>query len=315
MEFVQELGKGERAVSCPKSLIPSLCFIDTPAPCPLQAANFTQTLTSYSPSLTAGQARQDKRQGSMSRSPPNAIQLRSVGSQGTMASLPQPSAVQNPSSHSWASVCGSPPWGLSCLLALQVGAEVQELVLAEGGVWREEVWHEKPSGSRYFCLFLKTVPLPAAYLGPGFSALRLPPAPASMSPCRRTLFLPCPAPGLQPLFMWRVYSPANLDGQQVRGTPWREGNGVPARRRGSGRLSAAPCFQTCLGCCSYRLPLIQAPSLEFLIPGLVLTSQKLPLTTRTPGNCEHRARAQGEGEVGCSPEHTVVSGCRIEMGQ
>uniref|UniRef100_A0A8C6HIQ0 Solute carrier family 23 (nucleobase transporters), member 3 n=1 Tax=Mus spicilegus TaxID=10103 RepID=A0A8C6HIQ0_MUSSI len=33
-----------------------------------------------------------------------------------------------------------------------------------------------------------------------------------------------------------------------------------------------------------RLPLIQAPSLEFLIPALVLTNQKLPLTTKTPGN-------------------------------
>lgn len=33
-----------------------------------------------------------------------------------------------------------------------------------------------------------------------------------------------------------------------------------------------------------RLPLIQAPSLEFLIPALVLTNQKLPLKTKTPGN-------------------------------
>ncbi|XP_063123581.1 solute carrier family 23 member 3 isoform X3 [Rattus norvegicus] len=33
-----------------------------------------------------------------------------------------------------------------------------------------------------------------------------------------------------------------------------------------------------------RLPLIQAPSLEFLIPALVLTNQKLPLMTKTPGN-------------------------------
>ncbi|XP_037066149.1 solute carrier family 23 member 3 isoform X1 [Peromyscus leucopus] len=33
-----------------------------------------------------------------------------------------------------------------------------------------------------------------------------------------------------------------------------------------------------------RLPLVQAPSLEFLIPALVLTNQKLPLTTKTPGN-------------------------------
>ncbi|KAM5155500.1 solute carrier family 23 member 3 isoform 6-T8 [Callospermophilus lateralis] len=33
-----------------------------------------------------------------------------------------------------------------------------------------------------------------------------------------------------------------------------------------------------------RLPLVQAPSLEFLIPALVLTSQKLPLAIQTPGN-------------------------------
>lgn len=33
-----------------------------------------------------------------------------------------------------------------------------------------------------------------------------------------------------------------------------------------------------------RLPLIQAPSLEFLIPALVLTNQKPPLPTKIPGN-------------------------------
>nr|XP_020026400.1 solute carrier family 23 member 3 isoform X2 [Castor canadensis] len=33
-----------------------------------------------------------------------------------------------------------------------------------------------------------------------------------------------------------------------------------------------------------RLPLVQAPSLEFLIPALVLTSQKPPLAIQTPGN-------------------------------
>nr|BAC86055.1 unnamed protein product [Homo sapiens] len=33
-----------------------------------------------------------------------------------------------------------------------------------------------------------------------------------------------------------------------------------------------------------RLPLVQAPSLEFLIPALVLTSQKLPRAIQTPGN-------------------------------
>ena len=57
----------------------------------------------------------------MSQSPPNAIQLQSVGSQSTLASLPRPPDVQNPPSHSWVSLCGPPPWGLSCLLALQVG--------------------------------------------------------------------------------------------------------------------------------------------------------------------------------------------------
>ncbi|XP_035315162.1 solute carrier family 23 member 3 isoform X1 [Cricetulus griseus] len=40
-----------------------------------------------------------------------------------------------------------------------------------------------------------------------------------------------------------------------------------------------------------RLPLVQAPSLEFLIPALVLTNQKLPLTTKTPGNGEYRVKA------------------------
>ncbi|XP_022424023.1 solute carrier family 23 member 3 isoform X2 [Delphinapterus leucas] len=140
----------------------------------------------------------------MSRSPPNAIQLRSVGSQGTMASLPQPSAVQNPSSHSWASVCGSPPWGLSCLLALQ-----HILVLA------------------------------------------------SLLCASHLLLLQClPAGGLSS-------SPAQLLASSLFS------------------CGVSTALQTWMGS---RLPLIQAPSLEFLIPGLVLTSQKLPLTTRTPGN-------------------------------
>ncbi|XP_054935385.1 solute carrier family 23 member 3 [Physeter macrocephalus] len=148
----------------------------------------------------------------MSRSPPNAIQLRSVRSQGTMASLPQPSAVQNPPSHSWASLCGSPPWGLSCLLALQ-----HILVLAS-----------------LLC---------ASHL---------------------LLLQSLPAGGLSS-------SPAQLLASSLFS------------------CGVSTALQTWMGS---RLPLIQAPSLEFLIPGLVLTSQKLPLTTRTPGNCEHRARAQ-----------------------
>uniref|UniRef100_A0A3Q2GUD5 Protein CNPPD1 n=1 Tax=Equus caballus TaxID=9796 RepID=A0A3Q2GUD5_HORSE len=59
----------------------------------------------------------------------------------------------------------------------------------------------------------------AAYLGPGFSALCLPPAPASKSPPRRTFLLSCPAPGLQPFLMRCVYYPANLDGQQAASCP------------------------------------------------------------------------------------------------
>ncbi|XP_045153007.1 solute carrier family 23 member 3 isoform X2 [Echinops telfairi] len=80
-----------------------------------------------------------------------------------------------------------------------------------------------------------------AYPGPGLPALRHSPAPSPQPPPRRTLLLPRPAPGLQPLFKWCVYCLANLDGQQ-------------------------------------------APSFEFLIPALVLTSQKLPMAIRTPGN-------------------------------
>lgn len=70
----------------------------------------------------------------MSRSSSHPIQLQAMGPQDALVPLPplQPPAVQNPPSHPWASQCGPPPWGLSCLLALQVGAEVQELVLDEG---------------------------------------------------------------------------------------------------------------------------------------------------------------------------------------
>ncbi|XP_065797125.1 solute carrier family 23 member 3-like isoform X2 [Muntiacus reevesi] len=109
----------------------------------------------------------------MSQSPPNAIQLQSAGSQRTLAPLPWPPDVQNPPSHSWASLCGPPPWGLSCLLALQLLA-------------------------------------------------------SSLFAC-----------------------------------------------------GVSTSLQTWMGS---RLPLVQAPSLQFLIPALVLTSQKLPLALRTPGN-------------------------------
>ncbi|XP_044793760.2 solute carrier family 23 member 3 isoform X5 [Bubalus bubalis] len=148
----------------------------------------------------------------MSQSPPNAIQLQSVGSQGTLATLPRPPDVQNPPSHSWASLCGPPPWGLSCLLALQ-----HILVLAS-----------------LLC---------ASHL---------------------LLLQSLPAGGLS-------FSPAQLLASSLFA------------------CGVSTSLQTWMGS---RLPLVQAPSLQFLIPALVLTSQKLPLALRTPGNCEHRARAQ-----------------------
>ncbi|KAJ1064983.1 hypothetical protein K5549_005792 [Capra hircus] len=140
----------------------------------------------------------------MSQSPPNTIQLQSMGSQGTLAPLPQPPDVQNPPSHSWASLCGPPPWGLSCLLALQ-----HILVLAS-----------------LLC---------ASHL---------------------LLLQSLPAGGLS-------FSPAQLLASSLFA------------------CGVSTSLQTWMGS---RLPLVQAPSLQFLIPALVLTSQKLPLALRTPGN-------------------------------
>ncbi|XP_012917027.1 solute carrier family 23 member 3 isoform X1 [Mustela putorius furo] len=71
-------------------------------------------------------AKTSSKQGSMSRSSPHPTQLQSMGPQNAPVPLllppplpPPPPDVQNPSSHPWASQCGPPPWGLSCLLALQ----------------------------------------------------------------------------------------------------------------------------------------------------------------------------------------------------
>ncbi|XP_010859521.1 PREDICTED: solute carrier family 23 member 3 isoform X4 [Bison bison bison] len=140
----------------------------------------------------------------MSQSPPNAIQLQSVGSQGTLATLPRPPDVQNPSSDSWASLCGPPPWGLSCLLALQ-----HILVLA-----------------------------------------------SLLCTSHLLLLQSLPAGGLS-------FSPAQLLASSLFA------------------CGVSTSLQTWMGS---RLPLVQAPSLQFLIPALVLTSQKLPLALRTPGN-------------------------------
>ncbi|XP_070314770.1 solute carrier family 23 member 3 isoform X5 [Odocoileus virginianus] len=161
----------------------------------------------------------------MSQSPPNAIQLQSAGSQSTLAPLPRPPDVQNPPSHSWASLCGPPPWGLSCLLALQ-----HILVLA-----------------------------------------------SLLCTSHLLLLQSLPAGGLS-------FSPAQLLASSLFA------------------CGVSTSLQTWMGS---RLPLVQAPSLQFLIPALVLTSQKLPLALRTPGNCEHRAKAQASlvlrlcGRPGC----------------
>ncbi|XP_058389450.1 solute carrier family 23 member 3 isoform X1 [Diceros bicornis minor] len=167
-------------------------------------------------------------QGSMSRPPPHPIQLCSVGSQDSLVPLPPTPlrpAVQNPSSRSGASPGGPPPWGLSCLLALQHILVLASLLCAS------------------HLLLLRSLP-------PG---------------------------GLS-------YSPAQLLASSLFS------------------CGVSTTLQTWMGS---RLPLVQAPSLEFLVPALVLTSQKLPLAIRTPGNCEHRARTQASfvlrlcGEPGC----------------
>ncbi|XP_025259749.1 solute carrier family 23 member 3 [Theropithecus gelada] len=147
----------------------------------------------------------------MSRSPLNPNQLQSVGSQDALAPLPPP-APQNPSTHSWDPLCGSLPWGLSCLLALQ-----HVLVMAS--------------------LLCVSHLLLLCSLSPG---------------------------GLS-------YSPSQLLASSFFS------------------CGVSTILQTWMGS---RLPLVQAPSLEFLISALVLTSQKLPLAIQTPGNCEHRTRAR-----------------------
>uniref|UniRef100_A0A8D1DLH9 Uncharacterized protein n=1 Tax=Sus scrofa TaxID=9823 RepID=A0A8D1DLH9_PIG len=140
----------------------------------------------------------------MSQTPPQATPLLSVGSQAPPAPPPRPPAVQKPSSHSWVALCGPPPWGLSCLLALQHVLVLASLLCAS------------------HLLLLRSLP------------------PEGLS-----------------------YPPAQLLASSLFS------------------CGMSTTLQTWMGS---RLPLVQAPSLEFLIPALVLTSQKLPLPNRTPGN-------------------------------
>nr|KAF6336843.1 hypothetical protein mMyoMyo1_012056 [Myotis myotis] len=143
----------------------------------------------------------------MSRSHPQTIQLRSVGSQQTRAPLSPQLAVQNPSSHSWASLSGPPPWALGCLLALQHILVLASLLCAS------------------HLLLLRSLP----------------------------------AGGLS-------YSPAHLLASSLFA------------------CGVSTTLQTWMGS---RLPLVQAPSFEFLVPALVLTNQKLPLAIQQPGNSSH----------------------------
>lgn len=89
-------------------------------------------------------------------------------------------------------------------------------------IWRESVSHEKPT-NRYLGSSSFSIPLSPAFPGLDISALGLPPAAASRSSPSRALIPTRSAPGFQFLFMWHVYGPADLDGQQVRGTLLREG--------------------------------------------------------------------------------------------
>ncbi|XP_045337268.1 solute carrier family 23 member 3 isoform X4 [Leopardus geoffroyi] len=179
----------------------------------------------------------------MSRSHPHPVQLQSMGPQDALATLPPPPlppqpAVQNPSSHPWASQCGPPPWGLSCLLALQ-----HILVLAS-----------------LLCVshLLLLQNLPQGELS---------------------------------------YSPAQLLASSLFS------------------CGVSTTLQIWIGS---RLPLVQAPSLEFLVPALVLTSQKLPLAIRTPGNSSLVLRlCGGPGCHGLAPRNTSlreVSGAVVVSG-
>lgn len=100
--------------------------------------------------------------------------------------------------------------------------------------------------------------LSPAFPGSGISALCLPPAAASQPSPRGALILTCSASGFQFLFLWCVYSPANLDGQQVRGNSFDRGKRLLERAKG---ILLTVRFPNLL-----RLPSLQAAS----SPGSIL---------------------------------------------
>ncbi|XP_008528175.2 solute carrier family 23 member 3 isoform X1 [Equus przewalskii] len=177
----------------------------------------------------------------MSRPGPHPTQLCSEGSQDAPLPpppLPPPPAVPKPSSRSGASLGGPPPWGLSCLLALQHILVLASLLCAS------------------HLLLLRSLP----------------------------------QGGLS-------YSPAQLLASSLFS------------------CGVSTTLQTWMGS---RLPLVQAPSLEFLVPALVLTSQKLPLAIQTPGNSSLVLRlCRGPGCPGLEPWNASlreVSGAVVVSG-
>lgn len=241
----------------------------------------------------------------MSRPGPHPTQLCSEGSQDAPLPpppLPPPPAVPKPSSRSGASLGGPPPWGLSCLLALQVGGKGAGVGADRRECLGEWVWHEKPCRNRYFCLFLKIAPSHSSTYSISWSWLlcSVPPTCSCFEVSPKEDFLTLLPSSWPPAFSHAVcLLPCKLGWAAGEGElPGERGMGSRGVGEAGGVLLAVTVFQTCRGCCSYRLPLVQAPSLEFLVPALVLTSQKLPLAIQTPGNCEHRARTRGEGGVG-----------------
>ncbi|XP_023397180.2 solute carrier family 23 member 3 [Loxodonta africana] len=197
----------------------------------------------------------------MSRSPTRPNQLQSVGFQDALALQPSSPAPQSPSSPSWASLGGPPPWGLSCLLALQVGGRGAGVSTGQRGVWL---------GGRSGM----SDPLEMVI---SWESCVSEDHPTPFLPLQHIIVLAsllC----VSHLLLLRSLPPGGLSYSYAQ---------LLASSLFSSGVSTA--LQSWMGS---RLPLVQAPSLEFLIPALVLTSQKLPMATQTPGNCEHRAKAR-----------------------
>ncbi|KAG8520898.1 Protein CNPPD1 [Galemys pyrenaicus] len=245
------------------------------------AAHFTRTLTSYSLYFTLAQGSRGRKKASMSRSPLQPIQRRPLGSQETLAPLPPAPTAQSPS-HCWVSLRGPLPWGLSWLLALQMLLPISSSTCSIS--WSSLRCSVLPTSS-CFGIFLRgdcLTPLPSSW-----------PPVSSHVAC---------------LLLCRLRWAAGEGGSLERG-------GDGARRVGElGESFRLPVSPDGLDCRSYRLPLVQAPSLESLVPALVMTSQKLPLAIHTPGNCEQRASMRVRVGLGAWLHMQVQMGASLRLG-